>query len=154
MTAPAPGSELAGSPRRPGIIVALAVWLALAPVLQLMSVGGLRVANAAPDRVWSWVAYGLVAPYVAWLVWRRHPRARFAAYVSLAHEAVRGVHLHRWDAVALAALWILLLQLPAARRWLPSLRPAEIRARWQRREGRPTAPTDSSSGPPRRGDLR
>lgn len=132
MTAPAPGSEAAAGPGRPGVVVALAVWLGLAPVLQLMSVGGLRVLNAAPDRVWSWVAYGLAAPYVTGLVWRRHPRARFAAYVFLTHEVVRGVHLHRWDAVGMAALWILLLQLPAARRWLPSLRPAEIRARWRR----------------------
>jgi hypothetical protein len=123
---------LAPGPRRPGVILGLTVWLALAPLLLLLSVGGLRVANAAPDRPWSYVAYGLAAPYVAWLVWRRHRRARFAAYVFLTHEAVRGAHLHRPDAVALAALWILLLQLPAARRWLPSLRPAEMRARWRR----------------------
>ena len=122
-------------------------------MLQAAEPGGLRVANAAPDRPWSYVAYGLAAPYVAWLVWRRHPRARFAAYVFLTHEALRGVHLRRWDAVALAALWILLLQLPAARRWLPSLRPAEMRARWRRRGGRPTAPPGAPSpGPPRRGD--
>lgn len=131
MTTPLRASGAAADPRRPGVVVALSVCLMLAPVLQLMSVGGLRIANAAPDRVWSWVAYGLAAPYVAWLVWRRHPRARFAAYVFLTHEVVRGVHLHRWDAVGMAALWILLLQLPAARRWLPSLRPAEIRARWR-----------------------
>jgi hypothetical protein len=139
--------ERAPGPRRPGIILALTAWLALGPVLLLLSAGGLRVANALPDRPWSYVAYGLAAPYVAWLVWRRHPRARFAAYVFLTHEAVRGVHLRRWDAVALAALWVLLLQLPAARGWLPSLRPAEMRARWRRRIGRPPAP-----GPPRRGD--
>ena len=153
MTAPTPASEIAASPRRPGIIVALAVWLALAPVLLLMSVGGLRVANAAPDRVWTWVAYGLVAPYVAGLVWRRHPRARFAAYLFLTHEAVRGAHLHRWDAVALAALWILLLQLPAARRWLPSLRPSEMRGRWRRCLERSITPDDAPSPrPPREGD--
>ena len=70
---------------------------------------------------------------MAWLVWHRHPRARFAAYVFLTHEAVRGIHFHRPDAVAIAVLWVLLLQLPAARRFLPSLRPAEMRARWRRR---------------------
>jgi len=119
--------------RRPLVVWTLAAWLGAAPLLQALRLAGLRVANFAPDRPWNYVAYGLAAPYVAWLVWRRHPRARFAAYVFLTHEAVRGVHFQRWDAVALAGLWILLLQLPAARRWLPSLNPAEMRARWRRR---------------------
>jgi hypothetical protein len=118
---------------RPLVVRALAAWLAAAPVLQALSLAGIRVASFAPDRPWNYVAYGVAAPYVASLVWRRHPRARFAAYVYFTHEAVRGAHLHRWDAVALAALWVLLLQLPAARGWLPSLRPAEMRARWRRR---------------------
>jgi hypothetical protein len=118
--------------RCPGIVVALCAWLALAPLLQALTLAGFRAANFAPERPWNYLAYGVAAPYVAWLVWRRHPRARFAAYVFFTHEAVRGVHLLRWDAVALAGLWILLLQLPAARRWLPSIRPAEMRARWRR----------------------
>ena len=150
------------SARRPSVIVALAAWLALAPLLQALSLAGLRLANFAPDRPWNYVAYGLVAPYVAWLVWRRHRRARFAAYVFLTHEALRGVHFHRRDAVAIAALWVLLLQLPAARHWMPSLRPAEMRARWRRqlppdrggragtRRSAPTAPDahPGDSAPP------
>ena len=119
--------------RRPVVVRLLAAWLALAPVLQALSLVGLRAANFAPDRPWNYLAYGLAAPYVAWLVWHRHPRARFAAYVFLTHEAVRGIHFHRPGAVAIAVLWVLLLQLPAARRFLPSLRPAEMRARWRRR---------------------
>ena len=115
----------------PRVIVALVAWLALAPVLQALSLTGLRVASFAPERPWNYVAYGVLAPYVAWLVWRRHPRARFAAYMFLTHETVRGVHFRRWDGVAVAILWVLALQLPAARRWLPSLRPAELRARWR-----------------------
>ncbi len=134
-------SDARDGARRPGIIVALAAWLALAPLLQALTLAGFRAANFAPDRPWNYLAYGLLAPWVAWLVWHRRPRARFAAYVFLTHEAVRGTHLHRWDAVALAGLWILLLQLPAARRWLPSLRPAEMRARWRRR---PSAGPDGS----------
>jgi hypothetical protein len=117
---------------RPAVVRLLVAWLALAPVLQALSLAGFRVANFAPDRSWNYIAYGLAAPYVAWLVWRRKPRARFAAYVFLTHEAVRGIHFHRRDAVAIAALWVLLLQLPAARRFMPSLRPAEMRARWRR----------------------
>lgn len=108
---------------------ALALWCALAPGLQLASLAGLRVLNAAPERPWNYLAYGLAAPYVAVLLWRRHPRARFAAYVFLSHEALRGFHFRRWDAVLAALAWIALLQLPAARRYAPSLRPAEMRAR-------------------------
>jgi hypothetical protein len=131
LTADLDGAD--GRARPPGIVLALTAWLALAPVLQLASLAGLRVGNFAPDRPWSYVAYGVAAPYVAWLVWHRHPRARFAAYVFLTHEAVRGLHLGRWEAVGAAGLGVLLLQLPAARSWLPSLRPAEMRARWRRR---------------------
>ena len=105
---------------------------AAAPVLQLASLAGPRLLNFAPDRPWNYVAYGLAAPSVAWLLWRRHPRARFAAYVFLSHETARGFHFRHWDAVAVALAGILLLQLPSARRWAPSLRPAEIVARWAR----------------------
>lgn len=120
---------------RPWVITGLVAALAAAPVLQAASLAGLRVLNFAPDRPWNYLAYGLAAPYVAVLLSRRHPRARFAAYVFLTHEALRGLHFRHWDAVAVAAAWIALLQLPAARRYAPSLRPAEIRARlpWRRR---------------------
>jgi hypothetical protein len=142
---------------RPGVVSALAVWFALMPVLQILSLTGLRVGNFAPDRPWNYLAYGLAAPYVAWLVWHRRPRARFAAYVFLTHETVRGLHFHRRDAVAVAILWVVLLQLPAARRWMPSLRPSEMRERWRRGLMSPreaprresTSPSSSSNEPPR-----
>ena len=101
----------------------------VAPALQLSSLAGFQLLNFAPDRPWNYLAYGLLAPYVGALLWRRHHRARFAAYIFLTHEIVRGVHFRRWDAVALGLLWILLFQLPSARRYAPSIRPAEIRAR-------------------------
>lgn len=126
-------SPRADGASRPAIVVALAVALALAAVLQAASLLGLRVANFAPDRPWNYVAYGLAAPYVAWLLWRRHPRARFASYVFFTHEAARGWHFGHRDAVAAAVVGVLLLQLPSARRWAPSLRPGEIVARWRRR---------------------
>lgn len=122
-----------GAVRRPWVVTALAAACAAAPALQAASLAGLRLLNFAPDRSWNWIAYGLAAPWVATLLWRGHPRARFAAYVFLSHEALRGLHFRRWDAVLVAAAWILLLQLPSARRYLPSLRPAEIRARLRRR---------------------
>jgi hypothetical protein len=126
----APG-ERQGAPR-PRVIIALVLALAAAPVLQAASLAGLRVLNFAPDRPWNYVAYGLAAPYVAALLWRRRPRARFAAYVFLTHEAARGLHFGRWEAAAVAVAWIALLQLPAARRWAPSLRPADVLARLRR----------------------
>jgi hypothetical protein len=139
--------------RRPGVIVALAAALALAPALQALSLAGLRIGNFAPERPWNYLAYGLAAPYVAWLVWHRRPRARFAAYVFFTHEAVRGLHFHRRDAVAVAALWVLLLQLPAARRWMPSLRPAEMRARWRRQLSGERTVTESPEPPPHAADT-
>lgn len=123
--------------RRPWVITTLAVALFLAPALQAASLAGLCVLNFAPDRAWNYLAYGLGAPYVGLLLWRRHPRARFAAYVFLTHEAARGLHFRHWDAVGVALTWIALLQLPSARRYTPSLRPAELRARLGRRLGRP-----------------
>ena len=133
--------------RRPRVIAAVAVALATAPILQGASLAGLRLLNFAPDRPWNYLAYGLAAPYVGTLLWRRHPRARFAAYVFLTHETVRGLHFHRWDAVLVAVAGVLLLQLPAARRWAPSLRPAEIQARlpWRRRH--PGASRSDSTRP-------
>ena len=114
--------------RRPWVITGLALALFLAPALQAASLAGLRALNFASDRPWNYLAYGLAAPYVGVLLWRRHPRCRFAAYVFLSHEVVRGLHFRNWAAAALALAWIALLQLPAARRYAPSLRPAEIRA--------------------------
>ena len=115
--------------RRPGVVTSLALWLLAAPALQALALGGLSVLNFSPGHVWNYLAYGLAAPWVGILLWRRHPRARFAAYVFLAHEAGRGAHLRHWGAVWLGLAWIASLQLPSARRYAPSVRPAEVRAR-------------------------
>lgn len=123
-------------PRPPWAITGLAAALVLGPALQAGTLAGLHVLGAAPGRPWGWVAYGLAAPWVALLLWRRHPRGRFAAYVFLSHEILRGVHFHRGDAVLVALAAIGLLQLPSARRWAPSLRPADVLARLARWRGR------------------
>ena len=139
-----------GADTRPWVITGLVAMLAAAPVLQAASLSGLRLLNFAPDRPWNYLAYGLAAPYIAILLWRRHPRARFAAYVFLTHEAVRGLHFHRGGAVLVALAWIALLQLPAARRYAPSLRPAEVHARLLGRWGgrdRPTRGDEHGSRP-------
>ncbi len=133
-------------PRRPWVITALALAFSLAPALQAASLAGFRALNFAPDRPWNYLAYGLAAPYVGVLLWRRHPRCRFGAYVFLSHEIVRGLHFRHWDAVAIALAWIALLQLPAARRYAPSLRPGEILERLPSFSGRKSR---SRGGPPR-----
>jgi hypothetical protein len=80
-----------------------------------------------------WIA-GLAALLVALLLWRRHPRARFAAYVFLSAVGARGVLTGHWAPVLFAAAVILALQTEAARRLWPRLRPG-----WR---GRPSGPEE------------
>lgn len=74
-----------------------------------------------------WWISGLAAPVIALWLWRRHPRARFAAYVFFSVVALRGVVGHRWAALAFAAVAVALMQTPAARRAWPRLRPGPTR---------------------------
>jgi len=74
-----------------------------------------------------WWASGLAAPVIAALLWRRHTRARFAAYVFLSLVAVRGALTYRWAALAFAALAVALMQTVAAQRTWPRLRPGAAR---------------------------
>src|SRR5947208_14550339 len=74
-----------------------------------------------------WWVSGLVAPVVAFLLWRRHPRARFAAYVFLSVVALRGVLTRHWLAFTFAALAVALMQTAAARRTWPPLRAGRTR---------------------------
>src|SRR5512134_3860668 len=77
----------------------------------------------------GWWLSALAAPIVAWLLWRRHRRARFAAYIFFSVLTARAVLIGSW-AVALFALAALaLLQLPAARRTWPRLTPGRPWAR-------------------------
>jgi hypothetical protein len=70
---------------------------------------------------------GLAAPVVAWLLWRRHARARFSVYVLLTVIGVRALVAGPWWLAAFATAAILLLQAPAARRAWPRLRPGFAR---------------------------
>ena len=71
----------------------------------------------------GWWLSGLAAPLVAWLLWTRHARARFAAYVLLTVVAVRALVAGPWWLAAYAMAVILVLQAPGARRAWPRLRP-------------------------------
>jgi hypothetical protein len=61
------------------------------------------------------------APLLAWLLWRRHPRARFAAYVFFSVMTARALFVGWWPLALLAIAAIGALQLPAARRAWPRL---------------------------------
>jgi hypothetical protein len=60
---------------------------------------------------------------------RRHERARFSVYVFLSCEILRAIRIHSGLLGLLAAGSILYLQLPAARRFHPSVDPRKVRAR-------------------------
>lgn len=67
-----------------------------------------------------WLSAG-AAPVVAALLWRRHPRARFATYVLLSVVAARAVVAAAWPALVFAVAAIAVLQTPAAARAWPRL---------------------------------
>jgi hypothetical protein len=64
---------------------------------------------------------GLAAAIVAWLLGRRHPRARFAAYIFLSAVGLRSVMTEHWATLAFAVILLGVLQIPSARRAWPRL---------------------------------
>jgi hypothetical protein len=69
-----------------------------------------------------WCISGLGAIVTAVLLWRRHPRARFTAYVLLSLIALRGAVIGAWVLAVLGVAGLLVLQTPAAHRAWPRLR--------------------------------
>ena len=70
-----------------------------------------------------WWLSGLVAGVAALLLWRRHPRARFTAYILLSAVALRGAFGHSWYAVVFALMVLALMQTAPARQAWPPLTP-------------------------------
>jgi hypothetical protein len=68
-----------------------------------------------------WWLSGIVAVLAATLMWRRHPRARFTAYILLSAVALRGAFTASWRALGFALVVLALMQTPAARRAWPRL---------------------------------
>jgi hypothetical protein len=89
--------------------------------------GGLVVYAGLAFLAHRWLS-GLVAPLVAALLVRRHPRARFAAYVFLSALALRSLLTGAWPAAVFAAAGIAVLQTRAARRTWPRLTAGRTRA--------------------------
>jgi len=92
------------------------------PVIALLLPAALLGYAGLALGVARWWISGLAAPLIAILLWRRHPRARFAAYVFLSVVALRGALGRHWGAVLFAAASVALMQTAAARRAWPPLR--------------------------------
>ena len=88
-----------------------------------------RWLNFGSLRLWDGLVYFLIAPIVGVLMLRRHERARFSAYVFLSCEILRAVRIHSPALGLLAVGFLVYLQLPASRRFHPSVDPRRVLAR-------------------------
>ena len=91
--------------------------------------------NYGSRRPWDGFVYFAIAPLVGFLMLRRHERARFSVYVFLSCELLRAVRIHSLALGLLAVGALLYLQLPAARRFHPSVDPRRVLARIGLRRG-------------------
>jgi hypothetical protein len=116
----------------------LTVVLLASPVIHLLALFfDTRWLNFGSRLPWDAFVYFVIAPVVGALMLRRHERARFSVYVFLSCEILRAIRIHSLLLGVLAASAILYLQLPAPRRFHPSVDPRKVMARL--RLGRPTS---------------
>jgi hypothetical protein len=116
--------------RRPAGLWLLTVALLISPLFHLLAlVFDTRWLNFGSRQLWDAFVYFVIAPVVGTLMLRRHERARFSVYVFLSCEIVRAIRIHSWLLGLLAAVFILYLQLPAARRVHPSVDPRKVMKR-------------------------
>lgn len=88
-------------------------WSYLSAPLPLMNYG---------PPVWpNFPAYVVAGPLAAYLLGRRNPRARLAAYVFLTFDILRSVRLAHWLPMGIDVAIILYLQTPSMRRLYPSM---------------------------------
>jgi len=117
----------ATAPRRPiGLWLLTFVLLASPLVHAAALLLGHHWLNFGSQRAWDGFVYFLIAPIVGLLMLRRHERARFSVYVFLSCEILRAARIHSLALGALAVGAILYLQLPAARRYHPSVDPRRV----------------------------
>ena len=130
--------ETAAGMQRPAGLWLLTVVLLASPVIHLLALFfDRRWLNFGSHQPWDAFVYFVIAPVVGALMLRRHERARFSVYVFLSCEILRAIRIHSWLLGVLAATAILYLQLPAARRFHPSVDPRKVMARL--RLGGPTS---------------
>ena len=123
-------SETAHGGRRPAGLWLLTGVLLASPVLHLLALFfDTRWLNFGSHQLWDAFVYFAIAPVVGALMLRRHERARFSVYVFLSCEILRAIRIHSWSLGLLAAISILYLQLPAARRFHPAVDPRKVVAR-------------------------
>ena len=116
--------------RRPAGLWLLTVVLLTSPAFHLLALlSGTRWLNFGSHQPWDGFVYFVIAPVVGALMLRRHERARFSVYVFLSCEILRATRIHSWPLGLLAAASILYLQLPAPRRFHPSVDPRKVMAR-------------------------
>ena len=94
-----------------------------------------RWLNYGSLRLWDGLVYFLIAPFVGMLMLRRHERARFSVYVFLSCEILRAARIHSPMLGLLAVGFLIYLQLPASRRFHPSVDPRRVLARLRLRRG-------------------
>jgi len=73
--------------------------------------------------------YGGGSTYIAYLCWRRSPRARFAAYIFLTVDVVRAVRGSHWWMLVIDLALIAIMQTRTFREVYPSIQPGDIRGR-------------------------
>jgi hypothetical protein len=130
--------ETADGMRRPAGLWLLTVVLLASPAIHLLALFfHTRWLNFGSRLPWDAFVYFVIAPVVGALMLRRHERARFSVYVFLSCEILRAIRIHSWLLGVLSATAIVYLQLPAARRFHPSVDPRKVMARL--RLGRPTS---------------
>jgi len=135
--APAPTVADSVPVSRPAGLWLLTIGLSISPIVHLMALWLDRQwLNFGSHRAWDAFVYLLIAPIVGTLMLRRHERARFSVYVFLSCEILRAVRIQSLPLGLLALASILYLQLPAARRFHPSVDPQRVleRIRLRRKE--------------------
>jgi len=122
--------ETANGVQRPAGLWLLTLALLASPGFHLLALlVDKRWLNFGSHHPWDAFVYFVIAPVVGTLMLRRHERARFSVYVFLSCEILRAIRIHSWLLGFLAAGSILYLQLPAARRFHPSVDPRKVMAR-------------------------
>ena len=116
--------------RRPLGLWILTIGLLASPIIHATALLlHVRWLNFGSLRLWDSFVYFLIAPIVGTLMLRRHERARFSAYVFLSCEILRAARIHSLALGVIAVGFLLYLQLPAARRFHPSVDPRRVLAR-------------------------
>ena len=125
-------------PGRPFILWILTLALLASPLIHAVALLlRTRWLNFGSVRPWDGFVYFLIAPIVGVLMLRRHERARFSVYVFLSCEILRAIRIHSAGLGVLAVGFLVVLQLPASRRFHPSVDPYKVLARLRlRRTGR------------------